>query len=42
MDPRVAAVLALLDKRADIGMDALSASVNLSASRLRHLFRNEM
>jgi AraC-like DNA-binding protein len=42
MDPRVTTVLALLETRMDWQIDALAASVNLSRSRLRHLFRVEM
>lgn len=42
MDSRVASVVAQLERRVDLDIDALSVSVRLSASRLRHLFRAEM
>jgi transcriptional regulator GlxA family with amidase domain len=41
MDSRVATVLAFVEKQPDIDIEAVSASVNLSPSRLRHLFRAE-
>jgi AraC family transcriptional regulator of arabinose operon len=41
MDPRVAAVLSLIETRPDIDVHALAVSANLSRSRLRHLFRTE-
>ena len=42
MDLRVAAVLSLIHKQPGIDIQALSTSVNVSPSRLRHLFRLEM
>ncbi len=43
MDPRVRQAIALLseDLSRDFDFKALAASVNLSSSRLRHLFRDE-
>jgi hypothetical protein len=41
MDPRVAAVVALVEKEPRIDIRALAVSVHLSPSRLRHLFRAE-
>jgi len=42
VDPRVAAVLVLIETRSDFDTVALASSVNLSPSRLRHLFRADM
>jgi AraC family transcriptional regulator, arabinose operon regulatory protein len=44
VDERVQAVLAKLanDPKAAASLDRLASSVNLSASRLRHLFRQEL
>jgi AraC family transcriptional regulator of arabinose operon len=42
MDSRVAAVVAAIDKRPCADIQALARSVNLSPSRLRHLFHAEM
>jgi transcriptional regulator GlxA family with amidase domain len=41
MDRRVAAVFAAVRERPDLDVAHLAASVNLSISRLRHLFRLE-
>lgn len=41
MDPRVAEVLAIIQKHPNTCPESLAASVHLSASRLRHLFFTE-
>ena len=42
MDSRVAAVLSLVERQPNIDIQALASLVNLSSSRLRHLFRAQM
>ena len=44
MDQRIKKVVALMQSNLchDLSLDSLSRSVNLSSSRLRHLFKNEM
>jgi methylphosphotriester-DNA--protein-cysteine methyltransferase len=42
MDSRISAVVCFIGKRPAADMDTLATAVNLSPSRLRHLFRLEM
>ncbi len=42
MDRRVASVLALVEAQPDTDVPTLARNVNLSPSRLRHLFRSDM
>lgn len=44
MEPRIHRVIHLMtvDLRREISLDELARALNLSASRLRHLFKNEM
>jgi AraC family transcriptional regulator, arabinose operon regulatory protein len=44
MDPRVQRIILLMtvDLRREITLDEMTRAVNLSASRLRHLFKDEM